>query len=113
MIKKGQILSIAIGLVSYLLYIWIVFSDNEDPLLRIFIIPFLYFFPELNNAGVGLGGLPIHLFSVILSAFAIPIIFWLIAKIIKLKVKLAEIIIGFLLTAVLLNIVKIIFDLST
>jgi len=109
--NRDNILNYSLGAVSYCIFLIIMFTKGLNFIFGIALIPISYIFPSLNDPNIGMAGLPFWLLSGLIGIFILPlIIFWL-AKIVKVKVSLSDIFIGFLLSVVIANVVKLLFDL--
>lgn len=104
--QKDDKISFFLGLFSYLMFLATLLLKVNLLIIGVTLGLFGFIIPDLKNAE--LGGLPFLLLAYFISIFIFPFTFWLISKIIKIQIKIGPMIVGFLLTAVLLNIVKLI-----
>lgn len=105
---RNSIIGYIVGIVSCLIYLVLVFNNLWGISSYIFLIPLLYYFPSLKNAGIA--GFFIAGPLMILSIFIYPLILFFIAKKIGYQIKFGNVVIGFLLTILVGNIIKIIFS---
>jgi hypothetical protein len=109
--NRDNLLSYLLGTISYGVFLIIMFTKGLDFIFGVALIPLFYIFPSLNNPSIGMAGLPLWLLGGLLGIFLLPFLFWLIGKTIKVKVSFGKIILGFLLSAVAANFIKILFNL--
>ncbi len=96
-----------VGVVSSLVYLTLVFNNLWGISSYIFIVPLLYFFPSLKDAGIA--GFFITGPLMILSIFIYPIILFWAVKRMGYLIRFGNVLIGFLLTIVIANLINLVF----
>ncbi len=101
--NRDSLAGYLVGLISSLIYLVFVFNNLWGISSYIFLFPLFYFFPSLKDLGIA--GLFITGPLIILSILIYPLILFFVAKKMGYKIKFGHVIIGFLLTIAVGNII--------
>lgn len=108
--NRINVVSVLLGAGCYFTFLLAMFFVGLPFIFGIWYLPFLYLFPELKNPNAEMAGLPFYLLSIMLGIFSFPILFGLVTKALKVKVSLGLVMIGFLLSALVASVVKLVID---
>ena len=99
------------GSVSYILFLLVLFTEGINFIQGFVLYPILLVVPGMNNSNLGMAGLPLSLLGLLIGIFLFPIIFICIAKLLRIETSTGKVVMGFLISAVVANIVKLLFGL--
>lgn len=106
---KDFVISTGIGTLSYVVFIGVMFSKGLGFIFGLGSAPLVYLFPQLNSPNAGLADLLVWLMSGFIGIALFPFALWCLAKVCKFKIKISGIVMGFLLSAIIANIIKLLF----